>query len=111
MMTKVQSIFSLVIKDEAVLHRIYMPFLKNGGLFIDGIRSLQIGDSVFLLLQLIDHAERIPIAAKVVWITFLGAMENRTPGIGIQFEESGGEAKTQIEYLLATGLDTATSTF
>jgi len=30
MMTKLQSIFSLVIQDEAVLHRSYMPFLKNG---------------------------------------------------------------------------------
>jgi type IV pilus assembly protein PilZ len=111
MMTKLQSIFSLVIQDEAVLHRSYMPFLKNGGLFIAGNRGLQIGDSVFLLLQLIDRAERIPIAAKVVWVTFPGALGNRTPGIGVQFEEPEGEAKTQIEYLLAAGLDTATSTF
>ncbi len=111
MMTKVQSIFSLLVKDEAVLHRIYMPFLKNGGLFIAGNRGLQIGDSVFLLLQLIDRAERIPIAAKVVWVTFPGAVGNRPPGIGVQFEEFEDEAKTQIEYLLTAELDSATSTF
>ena len=109
-MTTVQAIFSLVIKDEAVLHRVYMPFLKNGGLFIAGKRGLHIGDSVFLLLQLIDRAERIPIAAKVVWITFAGATAGRIPGIGVQFEEPEGEAKIQIETLLAASLDTTAAT-
>lgn len=109
-MATLQPIFSLAIKDEVVLQQVYMPFLKNGGLFIAGNRNLKIGDRVFLLLQLIDRAERIPIAAKVVWVTFPGAMGNRTAGVGVQFEEPEGEAKIQIEYLLAAGLDTGTVT-
>ena len=109
-MTTIQTIFSLAIKTELILQRVYMPFLKNGGSFIAVNRGLQIGERVFLLLQLIDRTERIPVAAKVVWITFAGAMGNRTPGVGVQFEEAEGEAKNQIEHLLAAGLDTTTAT-
>ena len=109
-MTTIQTIFSLAIKTELILQRVYMPFLKNGGLFIAGNRGLQIGERVFLLLQLIDRTERIPVAAKVVWITFAGALGNRTPGVGVQFEEAEGEAKNQTEHLLAAGLDTTTAT-
>lgn len=106
-------IFSLVIKNELVLHKTYMPFLKNGGLFIPGEHTLQIGEKIFLLLQLINLSEQIPIAAKVVWITFAGAVGNRTPGVGVQFEDQEGEAKIQIENLLASRLDieAATLTF
>ena len=109
-MATVRPIFSLIIKDEVVLHKSYMPFIKSGGLFIPFKGSLQIGDEVFLLLQLIDLSERIATAAKVVWITFPGAMGNRIPGIGVQFEDRKEEAKIQIENILAARLDSGVTT-
>jgi len=62
------------------------------------------------IFSLAIKTELIPVAAKVVWITFAGAMGNRTLGVGVQFEEAEGEAKNQIEHLLAAGLDTTTAT-
>lgn len=62
-------ILSLNIKDKSVLYAAYMPFIKNGGLFIPTNKSYRLGDEVFMLLNLMDEAEKIPVAGKVAWIT------------------------------------------
>jgi len=62
-------ILSLTIKDKAVLYAAYMPFVKNGGLFIPTNKQYRLGDEVFLLLNLMDEAEKIPVAGKIIWIT------------------------------------------
>ena len=36
-------ILSLTIKDKSVLYAAYMPFIKNGGLFIPTQQKLQVG--------------------------------------------------------------------
>ena len=40
-------ILSLTIKDKAVLYAAYMPFVKNGGMFIPTSKSYKLGDEVF----------------------------------------------------------------
>ena len=99
-------ILSLTIKDKAVLYAAYMPFLQNGGLFIPTNKPYRIGDEVFMLLNLMDEQEKIPVAGKVVWVTPAGAQGNRAAGIGVQFAEtSEGEAiKNRIETMLAGSL-------
>lgn len=62
-------ILSLTIKDKSVLYAAYMPFIRNGGLFIPTNKSYKLGDEVFMLLNLMDEPEKIPVAGKVVWIT------------------------------------------
>ena len=52
-----------------MLYAAYMPFIKNGGLFIPTNKSYKLGDEVFMLLNLMDEQEKIPVAGKVVWIT------------------------------------------
>jgi type IV pilus assembly protein PilZ len=47
-------ILSLTIKDKAVLYAAYMPFVKNGGMFIPTNKSYKLGDEVFMLLSLMD---------------------------------------------------------
>ena len=61
-------ILSLAIKDKAVLYAAYMPFIRNGGLFIPTKKDYQLGDEVFMLLNLMDEAEKLPVAGKVVWV-------------------------------------------
>ena len=39
-------ILSLSIKDKAVLYAAYMPFVKNGGLFIPTKKDYALGDEV-----------------------------------------------------------------
>ena len=97
-------ILSLTIKDKAVLYSAYMPYLHNGGLFVPTNKSYNVGDEVFMLLSLMDEAEKIPIAGKVVWVTPKGAQGNRTAGIGVQFSEQDAAANTKIENHLAGSL-------
>ena len=48
-----QGILSLTIKDKSALYAAYMPFVRNGGLFIPTNKSYGLGDEVFMLLTLI----------------------------------------------------------
>lgn len=57
-------ILSLTMKDKAVLYAAYMPFVKNGGLFIATNKKFNLGDDVFLLLNLMEEPEKIPVAGK-----------------------------------------------
>jgi type IV pilus assembly protein PilZ len=97
-------ILSLAIKDKAVLHAAYMPFLRNGGLFIPTKKEYELGDEVFMLLSLMDESEKIPVAGKVVWITPKAAQSNRAAGIGVQFNDQDDVARAKIETYLAGAL-------
>lgn len=97
-------ILSLTIKDKAVLYSAYMPFINNGGLFVPTNKSYKLGDEVFMLLTLMDEAEKIPISGRVVWVTPRGAQGNRTAGIGVQFSEQDVVANSKIENHLAGSL-------
>jgi type IV pilus assembly protein PilZ len=94
-------ILSLTIRDKAVLYAAYMPFIKNGGLFIPTNKVYGLGDEVFMLLTLMDEPEKIPVAGKVVWITPKGAQGNRASGIGVQFDGEDDTANRKIETYLA----------
>ena len=97
-------ILSLTIKDKALLYSAYMPFLDNGGLFVPTNKVYAIGDEVFMLLNLMDEAEKIPVAGKVVWLTPKGAQGNRAAGIGVQFNDQDDIARNKIETYLAGAL-------
>ena len=99
-----QGILSLTIKDRTVLYAAYMPFLRNGGLFTPTNKRFALGEEVFVLLALMDEAEKIPINGTVVWVTPKGAQGNRQAGIGVQFSEADFAAATKIEEHLGTGL-------
>ena len=98
-----QGILSLVVKDKPSLYSAYMPFVKNGGVFVPTPKRYFLGDEVFVLLTLPDSAERLPVAGKVVWTTPMGAQGNRAAGIGVQLADgTEGEAiRNKIETLLA----------
>ncbi len=98
-------ILSLTIKDKAVLYAAYMPFVENGGLFIPTNKTYKLGDEVFMLLNLMDEPEKIPVAGKVVWLTPRGAQGNRAAGIGVQFSDQDNTASAKIETYLAGSLD------
>jgi type IV pilus assembly protein PilZ len=74
-------------------------------LFVPTNKPYKIGDEVFMLLNLMDEADKIPIAGKVVWLTPKGAQGNRTAGIGVQFSEEDAIANAKIENHLAGSLE------
>lgn len=106
-----QGILSLSIKDKNALYAAYMPFVKNGGLFIPTKREYEMGTEVFMLLNLMEETERLPIAGKIVWKTPMGAEGYRATGIGVQFsDQDGGNARNKIETYLAGALESDRST-
>lgn len=97
-----QGILSLAIRDKSSLYATYMPFVKNGGLFIPTTKSYELGDEIFMLLTLMEDQERLPVAGRVIWTTPISAHGNRTPGIGVQLSElDNGATRNKIETLLA----------
>lgn len=98
-----QNMLSLTLEDKAALYSAYMPYLRNGGLFIPTVKRYFLGDEVFVLLVLPESTERLPVAGKVVWTTPPGAQGNRAAGVGIHFldGQEGEAVKNRIETLLA----------
>ena len=97
-------ILSLAIKDKAVLYAAYMPFVRNGGLFIPTKKEYSLGEEVFMLLNLMDEPDKIPVAGQVVWVTPKGAQGARSAGIGVQFSDQDDVARSRIETYLAGAL-------
>ena len=105
-----KTMIALTIKDKAVLHNCYMPFIRNGGLFIANRTEYELGDDVFILLNLMDESEKIPVAGKVVWIAKKGVKSPHTPGVGIQFTDPDNMAKDKIETYLVGSFPSANAT-
>ena len=74
---------SYVTEDS--LYMSYMPFITGGALFIRTKKLYTLGDSVQLIVRLMDEQEDYNIEGKVVWITPKGAQGNKPAGVGVQF--------------------------
>ncbi len=99
-------LLTLTIKDKSALYLAYMPFVRNGGLFIPTSYAYKLGDEVFMLLNLMDEPTKIPVAGTVIWLTPRGAQGKRMPGIGVQFsDQDKGETQKKITNYLAGALD------
>jgi type IV pilus assembly protein PilZ len=98
-------LLTLTIKDKSALYLAYMPFVRNGGLFIPTNNSYNLGDEVFMLLNLMDEEEKLPVAGQVIWMTPRGAQGKRTTGIGVQFsDQDNGATQQKIDNYLAGAL-------
>ena len=94
---------TLVIKEKNELNRVYMPYLKNGGIFLRfndeiNIENVSPGQTVNLYLTLFSE-DPIPVWGKIVWINY----GSGNKGYGISFGESvpTKQLKENIEILLA----------
>jgi type IV pilus assembly protein PilZ len=106
------SVLSLAIKEKAALYAAYMPFLKNGGMFVPTTKPYKLGDEIYLILSLMGDPNKYPIAGKVAWITPPGANNNKAQGIGLHFpaDETGQRARLRIEEILGAALRSARAT-
>lgn len=92
----------LAVRDKQALYAVYMPFVKNGGLFIPNKNEFELGDRLVLILDLMQGAERLEINGSVIWITPRGAAGKRATGVGIQIDEDdNGLNQKKIETYLA----------
>ncbi|GAA4011630.1 PilZ domain-containing protein [Actimicrobium antarcticum] len=106
------SVLSLAIKEKSALYAAYMPFLKNAGIFVPTSKAYRMGDEIYLILSLMDDANKYPIAGKVAWITPAGANNNKAQGIGVHLpdDESGQRVRARIEELLGAALGSSRAT-
>lgn len=106
------TVLSLAIREKAALYAAYMPFLKNGGIFVPTQKAYRIGDEIYLILTLMDDGTKYPIAGKVVWITPAGAHNNKAQGIGVHFpdDETGQRTRARIEEILGAALRSSRAT-
>ena len=100
------SMLQLSITSKSALYAAYMPFLVNGGLFVPTKFDYELGDEVFLLLQLMDDPAKLPV------ITPAGAQGGKVEGIGVHFndDDAGKQLRGRIETLLAGALGSSRPT-
>lgn len=105
-------VIHLSIQEKAELYRAYMPFIKNGGLFIKTDKEFQLGDEVLVSLKLMEEIEKFPIIGTVIWVTPACAQGGLITGIGIQFAPEKTQAvRNKIEtYLAGASQDESTAT-
>ncbi len=107
-----RGMLTLHIKDTDTLYKSYLPFLKNGGLFVPTEKKYKLGDEVFMLVTLMEEKEKIPVAGNVVWINPVRAQGNRPAGIGIHFgDRDDGKTRTKIEAMLVGKLRAEAATY
>jgi type IV pilus assembly protein PilZ len=82
---------SCEFKDKHSLYIAYMPFIKQGGLFVETEQDLDFNDIVQLEILLLEEKQPRIIRGKVIWKVFSGAQSAFRVGVGVQFE--GEEAK------------------
>ncbi|MDR3414081.1 MAG: PilZ domain-containing protein [Formivibrio sp.] len=105
-------VLSLNIREKAALYASYMPFIKNGGIFIPTNKQYSLGDEVFMLLSLLDDPAKIAVSGHVIWLTPAGGHNSRQQGIGVQFSsnEAGHQARGKIEGMLGGYLQSSRTT-
>lgn len=104
-------LLSVAFKEKAALYAAYMPHLIRGGLFVPTTRPAQLGDSVYLMISLMESPTKMPLAGKVVWITPSG-VPGKQQGIGVQFpdDQTGEAVRHAIENLLGSAVKSARPT-
>lgn len=102
---KGSGILTVNLLDISELSASYMPFLINGGIFIATNHKFELNQEVFLLIKVLDEAEKIPVAGKVVWLSPQSKLSNRVAGIGVEFNDANSQAKNILEKHLAGELN------
>ncbi|MCK5662938.1 MAG: PilZ domain-containing protein [Thiotrichaceae bacterium] len=103
---------SVNIPNEQMLYLSYLPFLKDGGLFIPTDKAYKLGDEIFLMLTLLQDSEKYPVPAKVVWINPKAAQGGRPAGIGVHFSGQKKDiVRDKIESTLANKLNSDKRTY
>jgi type IV pilus assembly protein PilZ len=102
--------FSVEFLSDRELYQYYMPFVKNGGLFVRTPEKYDLGDDITLEVTLPDALEASVVTGKVCWLTPTGAQNGTPAGIGVSFEEDTDNIRNQIEKLIGRLLNSSEPT-
>lgn len=88
----------MALNDRVELHACYMPFIKDGGLFIPTDLPMKLHDEVILQLRLVDQSKKLLISGRVVWLSpGAGRRKGTRAGIGLQFT---GEHRLRVKQFI-----------
>ena len=96
--------------SERELYLSYMPFLKNGGLFVRTTETYAIGTEVVLDITLPDSLESSAVKGVVCWHTPPGSQSGTPIGIGVSFEDDPDKIRHQIEKVIGRLLNSSDPT-
>ena len=96
--------------SERELYLSYMPFLKNGGLFIRTTEIYDLGTEVVLDITLPDSLESSKVTGLVCWHTPPGSQNGTPAGIGVSFEDDPDKIRHQIEKTIGRLLNSSDPT-
>ncbi|MBS9779596.1 MAG: PilZ domain-containing protein [Moraxellaceae bacterium] len=105
-------ILNYKVEDVPKLYASYLPFVKNGAIFIPSNQPKKLGDDVFVAITLPGSSERMPLNGKVVWIN-QKPQAGRPQGFAVQFgtDATGLQVKNEVERLLAGKVDGSQRTY
>jgi len=101
---------NIEFQSEHDLYVSYMPFLKEGGLFIRTAEPFDLGSAVELNVLLPDSLESSFVKGEVCWITPTGAQNGTPAGIGVNFTDDPDKIRHQIEQSIARQLNSSDPT-
>ena len=76
---------SMAIVEKSALQACYMPFIKDGCLFVPTTDKFSLHDEVVLHLRLVEDGKKLLIPGRVVWISPGVGQRGTSPGVGLQF--------------------------
>lgn len=97
------------INDIEMLHACYMPFIDGGAIFIPSEQSVQLGESMLVLLSFAE-LEKTAIIGEVVWINYQ-SIAQRPKGFAIRLQGSQGVAYQQHFEKILMGKSSSHSSF
>lgn len=101
---------NIEFQSEHDLYMSYMPFLKEGGLFIRTAMPFDLGAEVEINILLPDSLEPSLIKGEVCWLTPSGAQNGTPVGIGVSFISDPDKVRHQIEQHIARQLSSSEPT-
>jgi type IV pilus assembly protein PilZ len=96
--------------SERELYVSYMPFIKEGGLFVRTTNEIEIGTEVLLSVTLPDSLEASEIKGIVTWHTPIAVQSGTPPGVGVSFTDDPDKIRYQIEKTIARLLSSSEPT-
>lgn len=94
-------IIPLRFKSLNQLYKSYMPWLKNGGLFLPTSKRFEMGQEILMMVVLPEIREKFPAAGVVSWVCPQNTTGHNKPGVGVEFTDGEGMAlRSRIEGMI-----------
>lgn len=95
-------VLTVAFNDRVELYRCYMPFLKNGGLFIHPASEFQLGHPLTLAIHLPDTPALVTVGGNVAWYSPAGGQSTHPEGIGVAFTDDKDGVSDRIKKIISS---------